>query len=367
MKYQSDYRMPERVAILAKKIKAITTKSWKIMEICGGQTHAIAKFALTDFLPEKIELIHGPGCPVCVTPKIILDYAIQIAKQPNVIFTTFGDMLRIPGTEGDLLSAKAIGADVRLLYSPIEAVEIAIANPNKEVVLFAVGFETTAPAHAMAIKQAISLSLKNFSTLTSIVLVPPAIEFILQSPNNQVQGFLAAGHVCTVMGNNAYHPISKRYHVPIIVTGFEPVDIMQGIYHCVAQLEQNVAFVENQYTRSVRPEGNIHAQAILQDIFEVIDVPWRGIGTISKSGLQIKQMFSYYDATKRFPVPKLKECENALCISGQILQGHKKPHECSAFGKECTPDKPLGAPMVSSEGACSAYYHYSRKSLCNNN
>ncbi|MFI4937665.1 MAG: hydrogenase formation protein HypD [Candidatus Berkiellales bacterium] len=362
MKYQTDFRDPKRVATLAKQINAITTQNWKIMEICGGQTHSIAKFGLFDLLPDKIELIHGPGCPVCVTPKTILDQATQIAALPQVIFTSFGDMLRIPGSKQDLLSVKALGGDIRIIYSPVDAVQLALDNPTKEVVLFAVGFETTAPAHAMAIKQAAALGIKNFSVLTSIVLVPPAIEFILGSPINQVQGFLAAGHVCTVMGDSPYHQISEQYQVPIVITGFEPVDILQGIYHCVQQLENNQAYVENQYTRSVRSNGNMHAQEIINEIFEVVDMPWRGIGIIAKSGLQIKNQYQAYNAAKRFAVSNLSSTnENALCISGLILQGHKKPSECPAFGKACTPDTPLGAPMVSTEGACSAYYRYLRK------
>lgn len=359
MKYQTDYRIPDRVHRLAKKIKQETTRPWKIMEICGGQTHAIAKFGLMDLLPDNLELIHGPGCPVCVTPKVTLDHALQIAQNPKVLFCSFGDMMRVPGSETDMLSAKALGADVRMIYSPLEAVQLAIANPNKEVVLFAVGFETTAPAHAMAVKQAMMLDLPNFSILTSIVLVPPAIEFILQSPVNQVQGFLAAGHVCTIMGDDAYHPLSSHYQVPIIITGFEPVDILQGIYHCVLQLEQNVASVENQYRRSVQSQGNPHAQALLAEIFEIRDTPWRGIGTIPASGLSIKSLLSRFDAMKRFPFQgELNVQENAFCISGDILQGIKKPPQCPAFGKLCTPDNPLGAPMVSTEGACAAYYRY---------
>lgn len=362
MKYQADYRNPELVEILSSKIKSITTQNWKIMEICGGQTHAIAKFGLFDLLPDKIELIHGPGCPVCVTPKVILDHAMQIAQLPNVIFCSFGDMLRVPGSSHDLLGIKALGADIRMIYSPLDAVKLALSNPDKEIVLFAVGFETTAPAHAMAVKQAITLQVNNFSALCSLVLVPPAIEFILQSPNNLVQGFLAAGHVCTIMGDNAYHAIAHQYQVPLIITGFEPVDILQGIYHCVLQLEQGSAFVENQYSRSVQSQGNQHAQAVLNEIYQVVDTPWRGIGTIYQSGLKINPKFASFDAQLRFPFTGEKNItEDPLCISGQILQGLKKPHQCSAFGKQCTPDTPLGAPMVSTEGACAAYYRYVEK------
>lgn len=360
MKYQTEYRIPERVLAFSKKIKAITKGHWQIMEICGGQTHSIAKFGLLSLLPKNIELIHGPGCPVCVTPQSIIDHAIALAASPRVIFASFGDMLRVPGSETNLLAIKAKGAHVVIIYSPLEAVQLAVENPDKEVVLFAVGFETTAPAHAMAIKQAHLKKLKNFSALVSLVRVPPAIEFILQSPINQVKGFLAAGHVCTIMGDAEYHPLSKKYAVPIVVTGFEPLDIMQGIYHCVLQLEKKQAFVENHYTRSVHSKGNLTAQAILEEIFDISTVSWRGIAVIPQSGFSIKDNFSQFDAKKRHPFTSTCALEYKKCISGLILQGQKKPYECAAFSKECTPDAPLGAPMVSSEGACAAYYRYLR-------
>lgn len=359
MKFSSEYRDPERAAILAKNLQTMTSRPWKIMEICGGQTHAIAKFGLFDMLPHHIELIHGPGCPVCVTPKVILDKALHIAQLPNTIFCSFGDMLRVPGNKDDLLTMKAKGADVRMIYSPLEAIDTALNNPDKQIVLFAVGFETTAPAHAMAVKQAARLNLANFSVLTSLVLVPPAIKFILQSPSNLVQGFLAAGHVCTIMGEAAYHPIAQRFNVPIVITGFEPVDILQGIYHCVMQLENKTARVENQYGRCAHEQGNKEAKQIIAEIFEVVDVPWRGIGMIEQSGLQLKKAYERFDANLRFSfLEEYNDNENAVCISGEILQGQKKPFDCPAFGKTCTPDLPLGAPMVSTEGACAAYYRY---------
>lgn len=359
MKYLSDFRTPERVHVLAQKIKDITTHQWQLMEICGGQTHSIAKYGLIELLPSNIELIHGPGCPVCVTSKEIIDAAILLAKRKNVIFCTFGDMMRVPGSEYDLLKSKADGGDVRMIYSPLEAVQLAQQHPQKEVVLFAVGFETTAPAHAKAVLQAKSLNLKNFSLLTSLVLVPPAIDFILQSDNNKVQGFLAAGHVCTIMGTHAYHPLSTKYHVPIIITGFEPVDILLGIYHCVKQLEAKTALVENQYQRIVKPDGNQHAQTTLFNAFEVVDTLWRGIGMIPNSGLKIKPDLVQFNALEKFNL-NIKHVPDKPnhCISGLILQGQKKPPDCPLFGKLCTPDAPQGAPMVSTEGACSAYYLY---------
>ncbi|MBS0287846.1 MAG: hydrogenase formation protein HypD [Proteobacteria bacterium] len=361
MKYQTEFRSPDYVEKLSKQIKAITTQEWKIMEICGGQTHSIAKFGLFDLLPDKIELIHGPGCPVCVTPKRTLDHAMDIASNPKVIFCTFGDMLRVPGSREDLLALKAKGADIRMIYSPLEVIELALNNKDKEVILFAVGFETTAPMHAMAIKQAAILGLKNFSVLTSLVLVPPAMEYILQSPLNQVQGFLAAGHVCTIMGDAAYYPIAKKYHVPIIITGFEPVDILQGILHCVLQLEKKIAIVENQYTRLVHPQGNSYAKNLLAEVFDETDSLWRGIGNIAKSAFVINEKYAYFDANNRFPIRDVQNsAENAICISGEILQGLKKPSQCPAFKKACTPETPLGAPMVSTEGACAAYFRYSR-------
>lgn len=361
MKYLNEFRDPHLVQILSQQIKKTTSKPWKIMEICGGQTHSIAKYGLFDLLPTQIELVHGPGCPVCVTPKAILDLAVEIAKQKNVILCSFGDMLRVPGSYADLLQTKAMGGNIRMIYSPLDALKLATQHPEYDIVLLAVGFETTAPAHAMTVKQAYDLKLKNFSCLTSIVLVPPAMDYILSSQSNLVQGFLAAGHVCTIMGDSAYHPLTQKYRVPIIITGFEPIDILQGIAACVSQLEQGLAYVDNQYARSVKAMGNPHAQALLEEIFEITSQPWRGMGVISNSALRLQSKYHAFDAQIRFEKLTIKPTqENRYCISGQILQGHKKPHECNAFGKQCTPDTPLGAPMVSTEGACAAYYRYRR-------
>lgn len=361
MKYIDEYRDFTAAQKYAERIRTITTRPWAIMEICGGQTHTIVKSGLEDLLPKKISLIHGPGCPVCVTPLEIIDKAIAIASRSNVIFTSFGDMLRVPGSAKDLLTVKAEGGDVRMVYSPLDAVKIAQQNPDKNVVFFGVGFETTAPANAMAVWQAHRLGLKNFSILCSHVLVPPAIEALLSSPNNLVQALLAAGHVCTVMGYEEYIPLAARYRVPIVVTGFEPLDILQGIHMAVKQLEEGRAEVENQYARSVRREGNVPAQQLMREVFEVTDRKWRGIGEIPKSGYALKEEFAEYDAERRFEVTEIRTEESPLCIAGVVLQGLKKPHECSAFGAQCTPEHPLGAPMVSSEGACAAYYHYRRR------
>ena len=360
MKYIDEYRSPEIVQQLAAEIKQRTTRPWNLMEVCGGQTHSIVRFGLDTLLPDEISLIHGPGCPVCVTPVEIIDKALTIAAMPSVIFCSFGDMLRVPGTKGDLFSIKASGGDVRIVYSPLDAVEIARANPGKEVVFFAVGFETTAPANAMAVKQAANSGVDNFSILVSHVLVPPAIEAILSSPNNRVQGFLAAGHVCTIMGCSEYYPIAEKYHVPLVVTGFEPVDILQGILFCVTQLEEGRAEVENQYKRVVKEDGNPIAQKIIADVFEVTDRKWRGIGNIPLSGLSLRPEFARYDANLRYDVSDYTAEEDPECLSGLVMQGIIKPHECPAFGKRCTPEWPLGAPMVSNEGACSAYYRYRR-------
>jgi hydrogenase expression/formation protein HypD len=328
------------------------------MEICGGQTHSIVKFGIESLLPNEIMLVHGPGCPVCVTPLEIIDKAIAIASQPDVIFASFGDMLRVPGSTKDLLTVKSEGGDVRVVYSPLDAVKVAEQNPTRKVVFFAVGFETTAPANAMAVWQAKQIGLKNFSILCSHVLVPPAIEALLSSPANLVQGFLAAGHVCTVMGYEEYIPLAVKYKVPIVVTGFEPVDILQGIYMAVKQLEEGRYEVENQYARSVRREGNVVAQQLMSLVFERTDRKWRGIGEIPGSGFRLKEEFQEYDAETFFDVASIETQESERCIAGLVLQGLKKPHECPAFRKECTPEHPLGAPMVSSEGACAAYYHY---------
>jgi hydrogenase expression/formation protein HypD len=331
------------------------------MEVCGGQTHAIVKFGIDELLPKDITLIHGPGCPVCVTPLELIDKALEIAAQPDVIFTSFGDMLRVPGSKTDLLSLKAAGADVRIVYSPLDAVKVAAANPSKEVVFFGVGFETTAPATAMAVFQAAERGLKNFSLLISHVLVPPAMEALLSSPNCRVQGFLAAGHVCTVMGYEEYPPLAAKYRVPIVVTGFEPLDILQGVLMVVQQLEEGRAEVENQYTRSVRREGNLPAQDLIKKVFKVVHRKWRGVGEIPRSGFGLSDTYARFDAGTKFGVADHTVEEPAECISGLVLQGLKKPHECPAFGTVCTPEHPLGATMVSSEGACAAYYRYRRK------
>jgi hydrogenase expression/formation protein HypD len=360
MKYLDEYRDAATASKLQKAIQIITTREWTLMEVCGGQTHSIVKFGIDELLPERITLVHGPGCPVCVTPLELIDKAIMIASGPRAIFCSFGDMLRVPGSKQDLLMVKANGGDVRIVYSPLDAVKIASENPNKEVIFFAVGFETTAPANAMAVHQASQLGLKNFSILVSHVLVPPAIEAVLSSPENRVQGFLAAGHVCTVMGYNEYEPIAEKYNVPIVVTGFEPVDILQGIYMCVKQLEEGRFEVENQYARSVKRAGNLPAQELVSEIFEVVPRKWRGVGEIPKSGLALREEYKQFDAEKRFAVAAYTVDEPEECISGLVLQGIKKPNECPAFGTRCTPEHPFGATMVSSEGACAAYYRYRR-------
>jgi hydrogenase expression/formation protein HypD len=328
------------------------------MEVCGGQTHSIVKFGIDELLPKNITLVHGPGCPVCVTPVELINKALKIASKPNVIFCSFGDMLRVPGTEKDLLSVKASGGDVRIVYSPLDAVKIAVNNQDKEVVFFAVGFETTALANAMAVYQAKKGLLKNFSILVSHVLVPPAMEAILSSPDCRVQGFLAAGHVCTVMGYEEYYPIADKYKVPIVVTGFEPLDILQGIYMCIKQLEEGRFEVENQYSRSVQEKGNKPAQNLIKQVFKIVHRKWRGVGEIPQSGLGLNDEFIEYDAERKFSVEDITAEESPECIAGLVLQGLKKPHDCSAFGTKCTPERPLGAPMVSSEGACAAYYRY---------
>jgi len=358
MKYINEYRDREAAEKYSQLVYNITTKPWNIMEVCGGQTHTIIRYGIDGLLPKEINLIHGPGCPVCVTSLELIDKSIEIASNPGVIFCSFGDMLRVPGSKKDLLTVKAEGGDVRMLYSPIDAVKIAEDNPDKEVVFFAVGFETTAPANAMAVYRAKQLGLKNFSILVSHVLVPPAMEAILSSENNRVQGFLAAGHVCSVTGYNKYFQIAKRYNVPIVVTGFEPLDILQGIYMCIKQLEESRAEVENQYTRAVKKEGNLKAQEIINKVFKVGSRKWRGIGEIPGSGLVLQDNFIDFDSSLKFGLADLNVGEPKECISGQILQGIKKPNKCSEFGTICTPEHPLGATMVSSEGACSAYYRY---------
>jgi len=361
MRFIEEYRDAEAAQRFAEAIRKIVTRPWTVMEVCGGQTHAIMKFGIDELLPPQVTLLHGPGCPVCVTPVELIDKAVELASRPEVIFCSFGDMLRVPGTKGDLLSAKAAGGDVRMVYSPMDALQLALKNPDRQVVFFAVGFETTAPANAMAVYQAKRLGVKNFSILVSHVLVPPAIEAILNAPDNRVQGFLAAGHVCTVMGYTEYEPIAKKYHVPIVVTGFEPLDILQGIYMCVKQLEEGRAEVENQYARSVRREGNRPAQELVREVFEVVPRKWRGIGEIPQSGLGLREPYREFDAERRFALVTGSVEEASECISGLILQGAKKPTDCPAFGTKCTPEHPLGATMVSSEGACAAYFKYRRR------
>lgn len=361
MKYVDEFRNLDSAKTVAEKIRSITKHKWKIMEICGGQTHTIMKYNVEELLPPEIELIHGPGCPVCVTPLEIIDKAINIASRPDVIFTSFGDMLRVPGSKNDLLAVKANGGNVKMVYSPLDAVNLAEINPDKKVVFFAVGFETTAPANAMSVFEAKKRGLKNYSILCSHVLVPPAIEALLSSKDNLIQGFLAAGHVCTVMGYNEYIPLSAKYKIPIVVTGFEPVDILQGVYMTIKQLEENRFEVENQYSRVVTKEGNVAAQKLLKEVFEVVDRKWRGIGTIPKSGFGLNEKYSDFDAEKIFELEDISVEESPLCIAGSVLQGLKKPVECSQFGKNCTPENPLGAPMVSTEGACAAYFHYGKR------
>ena len=360
MKYLDEYRDAATARRLADAIARVTTRPWTIMEVCGGQTHAIVRFGIDTLLPPQITLLHGPGCPVCVTPLEVLDQAVAIASRPDVIFCSFGDMLRVPGSQGDLFQVKSNGGDVRIVYSPIDAVQIARENPKKEVVFLAVGFETTAPANAMAVHRAKEEGLPNFSVLVSHVLVPPAMEAILSSRKNRVQGFLAAGHVCTIMGYTEYEPLAQKYHVPIVVTGFEPLDILQGVHMCVLQLEEGRAEVENQYARSVRREGNVPARALLSEVFRVIPRKWRGIGEIPASGLGLAAPYAAYDAARKFRVDGHTTEENPECISGLVLQGIRKPQECTAFGTKCTPMHPLGATMVSAEGACAAYYKYRR-------
>jgi hydrogenase expression/formation protein HypD len=360
MKFVTEYRDAASAAALAQSIARRVTRPWTLMEICGGQTHSIIKYGIDELLPQEITLVHGPGCPVCVTPIEQIDKALALAARPEVIFCSFGDMLRVPGSHKDLFTIKAAGGDVRILYSPLDAVKLARENPQRQVVFFAVGFETTAPAHAMAVFQAKQAGLKNLSLLVSHVLVPPAMEAILASPRCQVQGFLAAGHVCAVMGYEEYLPVAAKYKVPIVVTGFEPLDILQGIDMCVAQLEAGRHEVENQYARAVTRGGNHPAQELMRRVFAVTDRKWRGIGAIPHSGLRLSDEFAGFDAERRFDLAGITAEESPLCISGEIMQGLKRPAECPAFGHACTPERPLGAPMVSNEGACSAYYRYRR-------
>ena len=360
MRFIDEYRDEAAAGRFSRALRRITTRPWTLMEVCGGQTHAIVKFGVDQLLPPEVTLVHGPGCPVCVTPLELIEKALIIAARPEVIFCSFGDMLRVPGRETDLLTLKARGASIRVVYSPLDAVQIARTHPDREVVFFAVGFETTAPANAMAVFQAARDGLRNFSLLVSHVLVPPAMDAILSADGNRVQGFLAAGHVCTVMGFTEYEPIAARFRVPIVVTGFEPLDILQGVYMCVKQLEDGRAAVENQYARAVRRQGNVPAQQLIAEVFEIVPRKWRGVGEIPQSGLGLREPYRAFDAERRFAVDALEVAEPEACRSGLIMQGRLRPDECPAFARECTPEHPLGATMVSSEGACAAYFHYGR-------
>jgi hydrogenase expression/formation protein HypD len=364
VKFVDEFRDPEVAKQTVEAIHAAQTQPWTIMEVCGGQTHAIVRFGLDELLPEGLTLVHGPGCPVCVTPVEVLDQAFELAARPDVILTSYGDMLRVPGSRGDLRGVKAAGGDVRVLYSPLEALQVAAENPDKTVVFLAVGFETTAPAHAMAVRQAAQRGLENFALLVSHVLVPPAMEAILSAPDNRVQGFLAAGHVCAVMGYREYEPLAEQYQVPIVVTGFEPLDLLQGVLMCVRQLEEGRHEVENQYVRVVREGGNQPARDLIEDVFEVVPRGWRGLGEIPRSGLGLRERYARFDAARRFELSEGTAASGAptVCVAGDVLRGTKQPHECPAFGGECTPESPLGAPMVSAEGACAAYYRYRRGS-----
>jgi hydrogenase expression/formation protein HypD len=360
MKYLEEFRNPQAAQRLLDEIRRLPARPWSIMEVCGGQTHSIIRNGIDQLLPQAVELIHGPGCPVCVTPLEMIDKALAIAACPQVTFCSFGDMLRVPGSGKDLLRVKSEGGDVRIVYSPLDAVKLAQANPQREVVFFGVGFETTAPANAMAVYQARRLGLRNFSLLVSHVRVPPALSAIMQAPGNRVQAFLAAGHVCSVMGTCEYEPLVERYRVPIVVTGFEPLDLLEGIRRTLVQLERGEARLENAYARAVTRAGNQAAQAMLAEVFEPVDRGWRGIGTIAQSGWRLSEAFRAYDAELRFAVQSIATRESAICHSGEVLQGRLKPNQCPAFGKLCTPRSPLGATMVSSEGACAAYYQYGR-------
>jgi hydrogenase expression/formation protein HypD len=367
MKYLSEYRDPELVQEYLKEIHKVTTRPWTLMELCGGQTHSLVKNGILEMLPQEITMVHGPGCPVCVTPISVIDEALWLASQPDVILCSFGDMLRVPGSDKSLLELKAEGADIRILYSPLEAVQLAQANPGKEVVFFAVGFETTAPANALSVVHADKLGVTNYSILASHVLVPPAMEAILGDPENKIDAFLAAGHVCTIMGMDEYDPIAEKYKTPIVVTGFEPVDLLQGILMAVHQLENGFYKVENQYARSVQREGNRLAQETIHEVFEISDRMWRGIGTIPQSGYEVKDRYKNYNPRLKFNITLTPARENPDCISGDIMKGLKKPIQCPNFGTLCKPEHPLGAPMVSSEGACAAYYHYSSASFTREN
>ncbi len=360
MKFLNEYRDPALARKLIEEIKELVSRPWNIMEICGGQTHSLVKNGILNVLPEEIRMLHGPGCPVCVTPLHLIDKAIFLAMERGVVLCSFGDMLRVPGSEMSLLEAKAKGADIRILYSPLEAVRLAQQHPEKEIVFFAVGFETTAPANALSVIQAKSLQLSNYSILTSHVLVPPAIEALMDDPEAKIDAFLAAGHVCSIMGYWQYHELAAKYHIPIVVSGFEPLDLLMAILAAVRQLENKQAKVENQYRRIVSEPGNKEAQKIINEVFEEADQMWRGIGTIPQSGWKIKEAYRQFDADRKFQVDMVAVAENAECIAGDIMKGVKKPFQCPQFGKQCHPQNPLGAPMVSSEGACAAYYNYRR-------
>ena len=360
MKYVDEFRDPAAARRLADDIARTTTRPWRLMEVCGGQTHAIVRYGLAELLPPSLVLIDGPGCPVCVTPIEILDTAHELAARPGVVLCTFGDMLRVPGTHTDLYGVKAAGGDVRVVYGPLDALQLAEAHPDRDVVFLAVGFETTAPANAMAVYQARQRRVRNFSMLVSHVLVPPALEALLAPADRQLDGLLAAGHVCSVMGLDEYRPLAARHAVPIVVTGFEPIDILQGIAMCVRQLETGRHEVENQYARAVAPDGNPHARALIREVFEVVDRDWRGLGEIPASGLGLRAAYAEHDALRRFGASPRVAAAATECLSGLVLQGRLRPTECPAFGTRCTPDRPLGAPMVSNEGACAAYFHHRR-------
>lgn len=357
VKYTTEFRDRELVEKEARHIHEITHQTWRIMEVCGGQTHALLRYGLMDLLPEKIKLVHGPGCPVCVTPVEVLDSAIDLAENKKAILCSFGDMLKVPGSRGNLFDCRARGGDVRVVYSPLDCLSIAKQNPTREVVFLAVGFETTAPAHALAVLQAETLGIKNFSLLVSHYLVPPALRLILSNPKTQVDGFLAAGHVCTIMGAEEYRPIVDEFHVPIVITGFEPLDLMQGIRMVVEQLESETAKLQNQYTRSVVDSGNLVARQAIEKVFHSIRQSWRGLGEYEGSGLGLRSEYSQYDAWAKFGI-RVHQQESTSCLAGDIMMGIKRPQDCSHFGKDCRPDHPMGAPMVSSEGACAAYFKY---------
>lgn len=359
MKFLTEYRDPELAKRYLEEIKNTVTRKWTIMEVCGGQTHSLVKNGILSMLPKEINMVHGPGCPVCVTPLNLIDKAVYLAEEKNAILCSYGDMLRVPGSEKSLLEAKANGADIRILYSPLEAVNIAEQNPDRQVVFFAVGFETTAPANALSVIHADRLNLDNYSILASHVLVPPAIEAVMEDDESHIEAFLAAGHVCTIMGTLEYYPLVEKFNVPVVVTGFEPVDLLQGILMTVQQLEKGEAKVENQYARMVKEEGNPNAQDVIYKVFEVTDRLWRGMEVIPMSGYEVKEEFAKFDAKRKFNIDIPEAPENEECIAGEIMKGIKKPFECPHFGKKCKPENPIGAPMVSSEGACAAYYHFS--------